>query len=109
MLFAGASDFDRAKTDANSHIQSPAGGMICCYRGQQRQKKEEFSSQCTVGIEPSAVEAVVLNRCMPTDFTGCIPWSTINTDFVAKTETEWQVGCVSYFRRRGDHSSVLLL
>lgn len=81
--------------------------MICCYWGQQRQKKNFH--QCTVGIEPSAVEAVALNRCMPTDFTGCIPWSTINTYFVAKTETEWQVGCVSYFHHRGDHSSVLLL
>lgn len=32
----------------------------------------------------------------------------MNTDFVDKTETEWQVGCVSYFCHAEDHSSVLL-
>lgn len=29
--------------------------------------EEKFSSQYTAGNVPSAVEAVVLNRCMPTD------------------------------------------
>lgn len=76
--------------------------MICCYRGQQRKKKN--FTQYTVGNEPSAVRAVVLNRCVPTDFIGCIPYIS-----VAKTETESRVGlCELFLPCRGDHSTVLL-
>lgn len=79
--------------------------MICCYGGQQRLKKN--LTQYTVGIEPSAVHAAVLNRCVPTDFIGCIPFTPHIS--VAKTETESQV-CLRELSLpcRGDHSSVLL-
>lgn len=61
------------------------------------EEEEKFFIQDSVGIEPSAVEAVVLNRCMPTDFIECTVYrGQLSTDSVAKTETERQVGCVSY-------------
>lgn len=67
--------------------------------------EETFSSQYTVGNESGAVEAVLLNTCMQTDFIGCILWLT---QILWLQQTGGQVGCVSYFCHVEDHSSVLL-
>lgn len=72
----------------------------------QRHKKKNVSSQYIVGNEPSAVNAVASNRHMPTGLEIYILFiykyiymyrGQIHTDIAAKTETEWQVGCASYF------------
>lgn len=92
LTFAGASDFDRVKADANRHIQWPAGGMICCYRGQQRQKKNLHHSillamspvpsrlQCWIG----ACQQILLD----------IYCGQLSAHILLLAE--WQVGCVSY-------------